>query len=126
MSKHEQELISELSEENAMLKSKLEYQGQAMPEPITRMELIEIAEVHAAEVGFDVYGEGGMIEQLESAYITKFPTYITGGPGYFGPVYLILWDGSPDYVSVVREEHIVGQSEKDRVRKLIITHYGDF
>lgn len=27
--------------------------------------------------------------------------YITGGPGYTGPVWLIHWDGRPEYISVL-------------------------
>jgi hypothetical protein len=112
-------------------KNKPSYEGQGMPEPVTKSELRMLAKVHAAETGYDVEGDGGMIEQMEGAYLVKFPKYITGGPGYSGPVYLILWDGSPDYVTVVYEERLITKDciepfKTKPTKKLVMRHYGDF
>jgi hypothetical protein len=35
---------------------------------------------------------------LGDAYIAVFPDYVTGGPGYFGRVMIVVYDGSPGFV----------------------------
>lgn len=47
-------------------------------------------------------------DMLESAEIFIKEDYMTGGPGYCGPVYIILWDGGPGCVTVLtrkRDSH---------------------
>lgn len=65
----------------------------------------------------EVQGAGGGLEQVQSAYIAVFRNYITGGPGYMGTVYLVLWDGAPEFVSVAFWERTP--------RRLKMIHYGN-
>ena len=65
----------------------------------------------------EVQGAGGGLEQVQSAYIAVFRNYITGGPGYMGAVYAIVWDGAPEFVSVAYWER-----EPKRIKMI---HYGD-
>jgi len=65
----------------------------------------------------EVQGPGGGLEQVQSAYIAVFRNYITGGPGYMGAVYLILWDGAPEFVSVAYWER--------SPRRIKMIHYGN-
>lgn len=103
-------------------------QGQGVPQPIKKSELKLLAYAYAdsqlvqegiedrdSAIEKEVNGDGGAIEQLESAYITKFSNYITGGPGYAGTVYVIVWDGAPAFVSV-------GYWSKNRIK---MVHYGN-
>ena len=52
--------------------------------------------------------------------------YITGGPGYTGPVWMIHWDGDPRYISVLTfhgksiEWHDLGVKDDHPARKLTI------
>ena len=106
------------------------WQGQAAPEPATESELrllayaytdsclvAEDSEDRDSAIEDEVQGPGGGLEQLQSAYIAVFRNYITGGPGYAGTVYLILWDGAPEFVSVAFWER-----EPKRIKMI---HYGD-
>ncbi len=65
----------------------------------------------------EVQGPGGGLEQVKSAYIAVFRNYITGGPGYMGAVYAIVWDGAPEFVSVAYWER-----EPKRIKMI---HYGN-
>jgi len=65
----------------------------------------------------EVQGPGGGLEQVQSAYIAVFRNYITGGPGYMGAVYAIVWDGAPEFVSVAYWEK--------EPKRLKMIHYGD-
>lgn len=37
----------------------------------------------------------------QSMYVAKFPRYISGGPGFCGTVYMIVWDGGPEMVTII-------------------------
>lgn len=42
-------------------------------------------------------------EMLKSAYIAKFPKYITDCPGFAGRIFAIIWSGSPNFYDVVTQ-----------------------
>jgi hypothetical protein len=60
-----------------------------VPQAITEAEIKELAACTDIQ---DAYGEAGIeLEQLlQDTYIAKFDRYITDGPGYSGPVFVIL------------------------------------
>lgn len=72
------------------------------PVAVTAAELKEMSEVVRLqeECGLDTAAE--LFEELEGRYIAKFNKYITDGPGYVGPMYLIVW-GIPAVTMVVRD-----------------------
>lgn len=75
------------------------------PETPSRAELDEIAATVAEP------SEKATVEELlENAAIAKFSGYITDGPGYSGPVYVIVWPGGPEIVDVLT---------RDRAGKLV-------
>lgn len=57
-------------------------------------------------------------EQLSGAYIAVFPHYMTGSPGYVGKVYVIVWDGAPEFYDAFIEgkngqlKYIVSETSK--------------
>lgn len=59
------------------------------PQAITEAEIKELAA--SADIQ-DAYAEVGIeLEQLlKETYIAKFDRYVTDGPGYTGPVFIIL------------------------------------
>lgn len=47
-------------------------------------------------------------EQLGGAYVCVFPNYMTGSPGYCGKVYIIVWDGAPEFYDAFIEDKSKG------------------
>jgi len=46
----------------------------------------------------DEYGTDSDYNDMWGAYIAIFDNYITGGPGWFGKLAVVVYDGSPDFV----------------------------
>lgn len=65
--------------------------------------LIRDATDQEAKVVYAEYARhtGCEAEQFEGQRVYIADKYITGQPGYAGPVALIHWDGSPDYITVL-------------------------
>lgn len=49
-------------------------------------------------------GQGADSSLLEQACIAVFPHFISDGPGYVGPVIVIVWSGGPDCTEVLTYE----------------------
>jgi hypothetical protein len=72
---------------------------------VTPAEIREMAPLFAEQK----YGKGRYtpaeleetVEDLGSCYILKIPHYVSGGPGYVGPVYIVIWDGGPGFHYVI-------------------------
>ena len=60
------------------------------PVPITDAEFEELVECEELREGYLEYKNFGVREQLADEYIVKFPDYITDGPGYAGPLIVII------------------------------------
>ena len=52
---------------------------------------------------------------IENAYISVFPNYQTGSPGYVGKIIFLVFDGSPNFFSVFIEvENKLVKIEEER------------
>lgn len=60
-------------------------------------------------------------EEIDGAFITVLPHYMTGGPGYAGPLFYVTFDGGAEFTWVLRtinDNHhfeVVSKPEECRV-----------
>lgn len=57
----------------------------------------------AASTALQANSNADALGYLEGASCARFEGYISDGPGYAGPVTVIVWPGGPELVSVVTE-----------------------
>jgi hypothetical protein len=65
------------------------------PELCTPHEVLEIIAWYAKEHDSLSLEEIGTPDQV---FVCR--DYSTGGPGYFGPLYFVIWDGSPEFTEM--------------------------
>ena len=64
----------------------------------TSAEKEELALFYSDEFGTELQDNRGF---LENAHILVVEKYISGSPGYVGPVYFVLFDGGPECYDVL-------------------------
>lgn len=60
------------------------------PVPITKEDFDELLRCQELYEGFGHDNSDDFLETLQDLYIVKFPGYITDGPGYAGPLIVIV------------------------------------
>lgn len=66
-----------------------------IPHALTDGEWEELAGIEAVQEGWGIEpGEGGAMLKECGAYAVRFD-FVSGSPGYVGPLYLLIGDGDP-------------------------------
>ena len=58
--------------------------------------------------------------------IIVIPNYITGGPGYAGPVFIVLWDAGPEATELFTRDYSRDERGQTWAGKLLPVALGDF
>jgi len=66
---------------------------------ITVGEVVEIIDVLHKDIGYDQHSFNEVSYWIKG--IAKFESYITDCPGYAGVVYLVIWSGAPEFITVL-------------------------
>lgn len=78
------------------------------PRKPNEVELRQLAQFIAQQSGFSddpIKNEAEAARIVSSAFIAVFDDYCTGGPGWFGKLMVMVWDGSPSQYEVYVWEH---------------------
>jgi hypothetical protein len=76
-------------------------------ENITPVEWLEIANVHEVQEGWGLEGNETADELGDIIWGAKFASYVTDGPGYAGPLYILQGgDIAPPVVLTRKDGHL--------------------